>query len=307
MDDEVIVQYKQSELEQNNYKNSLIKLSEFLGLFAAIIAFISVISTLLIKYISFGRCLYFDFDLNYYDFSLSNTSLIIFILCIISSIIASILSVFISSIWIKFSAIIDKKNHKKLCKCIFIIIIVVLSVFFIYALSYMCFPNKELVYLFTATTTMFSITIYSIVYNIKQNIDKNKNIKLTLIISFIISMFLTVIMMKYNYDEGKEQLVFPIIVEEIDNEIYYYVVISEGKMYSAYWCNIDYTTDTLTIKKNYHKYFDIIETTAIPVYFKEIEYDSTVYTPLGLKYYLNNNIDNGLINNNGGGVKRQLD
>jgi hypothetical protein len=81
--------------------------SRIIGAFSLLLVFLE-------KYMSFERCFYFDFDMNYFDFSLSTESLFVFIIAFIAGILGVVWSVIQNKIWNIFESKII--NVKKIAK-----------------------------------------------------------------------------------------------------------------------------------------------------------------------------------------------
>ncbi|KEZ85647.1 hypothetical protein IO99_13330 [Clostridium sulfidigenes] len=278
---------KSSSLEKNSIYN-ISNATEVISLLAAFIAVLSIVISFIIKYISFGRCLFFDFDLDYYDFSLSNTSKFIFFLSTIIGVISSIISFCINALWIKFSAIVERKKYKKVYKVFGCLIIVSIYLILIIYLSIFLIPEKNMAIMFCAMLFYISIIIYVLIYCLQINIGKSKMLLYLSVIFFLMLIIFAPTCMRIEYNDAKNQKKFPIITEKIDEESYYYVVISQGKeKYSAYLCKIveEDGIGILNIITDSHKYFDINDTNTSIIEFQVVKRLETV--PLTVKEFIN--------------------
>lgn len=140
-----------SDKKKFNVKNA----SEWIKLLLQVMAILSLIATVAVKYISSSRCLYFDFDLDYFDFSLSNTSKFILILFIVGTFISTLLGISFTLIWIKPPRYFEKKSHK-----IFIILaLIILCLFFLEFILSIFIPLKSLRKSFSIFIYIFSFLI----------------------------------------------------------------------------------------------------------------------------------------------------
>lgn len=265
-----------SQQEKNESKLTIPKITEVVGLLSASVAVLSIVSSIVLKYISFGRCLYFYFDLDYYDFSLSNSSTFEFYLSVIAGIVSCIISAFAYIMWNK----IKLHVNKGICKGVIGLIMFLLTIFGIVLLSMLFIPEKNTAFIFCALIYIFSSLIYGLIYSMQLNL-KNKIRILYLLVAFIFLVLVVIapICMKTVYDAAKKQKVFPIIIEKVDEELKYYVVISKGKeQYSTFRCVLTYEegNGVLHIIKDAHKYFDINDTDTTIIRFDGIQVKETV-------------------------------
>lgn len=271
-------------------KSRLTKLIELIGFITAMIALCSIILTVVIKYISLGRCLFFDFDLDYYDFSILNTSKYLYILSIIAGIISIVMSFILYEIWNFLLSFIYKSKFKKkkIWKCIAAFILFIIVIFFNILLSFYFIPEKYSARYFCLLIFIcsYAITSFLLIQDVKISVIKDKIIVWSIgIFSFMI-LFFASLSMRYEYKQASEQKVFPIIIEN-NNECY--VVINQNKEnYSAYLCEfkIENEKDVLIIRTDIHKYFRINDTKIIKIEFNKVERLST--NPLTVHEFLTN-------------------
>lgn len=260
-------------------KDRLTKLKELIGFITAIIALCSIIITIVTKYISLGRCLFFDFDLDYYDFSILNTSKYLFILSIVAGIISIIMSFIFCAIWNLSISLINKRKFKKrfpwnwltglILIIIFIFLSILISFYFIpenYSATYFCI---------IILVCSYAISSFLLFQDFKIDVIKEKIIIWSVAAFSIILVFFASLCMRYEYKQAMEQKTFPIITENGGER---YVVISQSKeKYSAYLCEFETENekDVLIIRKDAHKYFKISDTKIIKVKFDKVERLST--------------------------------
>lgn len=237
----------------NNFKVE--DITKYLGLFTALISAIALIGTLAFKYISLGRCMYFYFDMDYYDFSISNSNIFIFVFLIFSATISTILTSFFEYVRVKIvNSMINKPKATKWFVLILELIIFILINIFIGLM----FGIKEYIILYLLITIILSTILYFSV--IRGYFETKQGLKVALIVVVLLFIIISFAFMKTQFDQARAQRVFPIIIEQIENdnvedEIKYYIVISQGEQYSAYLCDI--VDESVCIYTNKHKYFDI--------------------------------------------------
>ena len=252
---------RQNESSQNGITIS--KAGEILGILAAAITVTSVIMSAIYTYISSGRCFYFDFDLDYYDFSLSNTSKLVFILALITSTISCVMAFFSYISWNKGSKVLNGVNNKKvrvILKIGAVIILILIDIVGLYCFLEYFIPNKEIISMCFVIMILMLFEIIILLFSIGKEIPLKKAI-----IGIIICIIAFVIiyagpLMRDEYKSAENQKEFLIITEEVNSESNDYVVISEGKtQYSAYLCVLEYEENTSILKIiiDQHKYFDI--------------------------------------------------
>jgi len=264
-----------SEIQVTQRKIKIKKITEVIGFFSANIGLLSIISSVVSKYISIGRCWYFDFDLDYYDFSLSNTSKLIFYISVVAGIISGFVSMLIYTVWKRITPYFEKKiGYKKCINIIIALIILFISFIIIIAIILFLFiPVFEMIKLICLLVFVFSIITFFIIY-LNDPIDEKKKIALPLSAIAFIILFVIALSMRAEYDNAKNQRIFPIIVESADENLEYYVVISTGKeKYSAYLCEIreEKGKNVLHIITDKHKYFNINDTDTVRMQFQEIK------------------------------------
>ncbi len=270
--------------EQNkNEEFSLTKIIEGIGLFTAAIAVLSVVSAIIYRYISLGRCLYFDFDIDHYDFSLSNTSTLVFLLSVITGIVAGFLSLLAYILLNKLLMYVNRKLFKVIISMIICILYILFTIF----ITRFFIPEERIAFIFWFMLLVFTIITSAII--LIFNINKWKR-KIIYSSAVIIMMLLVIapICMRIQYEEAKDQKTFPIIVEKIDGETNYYVVISEGKeKYSSYLCKMQEESGNgvLYIIIDVHKYFNVNDTRTTKVEFQEVKRNIT--TPLSVNDFAN--------------------
>lgn len=220
------------------------------------------------KYISIGRYLYFEFDLDYCEFSLTNTVVLMFVFAVIATIISGITSFITNRLW----GVVSKHYKKKVQKVITGIALVVVNIVFYIIISQLLIPEDNLSAIFFAVLCILAITSYVFINYFDNGLIKNNYFKLVSGIAVVIILIAAVSLMRTEYINAKDQTTFPLIIEEKGADRYYYVVINKGKeMYSAYLCEVVEDTQTLNIIINEHKYFPINNTKTYSVAFASVE------------------------------------
>lgn len=253
--------------EKDNPNKELIpieKLTKYVACFTALIAIVSVIGASLIKAISFGRCLYFDFDMDYYEFSLSKSIVYVFVITLVCVLIALIQSVILRIVYYFIKRKLEAKSRAKkiVLKLVASFILIVLEIIITCWLWKLLFPDRQQAVYLATITLLLCFTIYCFIYMIWGEIDKRNIMKIILIIPIISLLIFTLGFAGLEYEKAEEQKEFPIITYNQEH----YVVISEGKTrYSAYKCKIE--DEVLLIITDQHKYFDIDSTDTVIVEF----------------------------------------
>lgn len=263
--------WKNKKLNNKN-KNSKVKFKtviEFIGVITAIVSTFSFVSVFFQKYMNFGRCFYFDFDMNYYDFSLTTESIFVFVFTFIAGILGVTLSSIQNTVWNTLDSFIKSHKIRKIksiiIKLIVVILMLALVAFIIVHMTIMLIPSMDYRKIFGGLICFFYVTTFVLLRGFDLKSKKAMFIAFAII---CISLVITIACAKISedYNSAKDQREFPIIFEGQKT----YVVISEGKEeYSAYQCVI--TDDKLMILVDVHKYFDIQCTKTIPVEFKDVE------------------------------------
>lgn len=259
-------------------KGRLTKLKELIGFITATIALCSIIITIISKYISLGRCLFFDFDFNYYDFSIMNTGKYMFILSVVAGIISIIMSFIFCAIWNLSISFINKRKFKKrfpwnwLAGLSLIIIFIFLSII----LSFYFIPEflSSTYFCIIILVCSYAISSFLLFQDLRIDVIKEKII-IWSVAALSKLVFFASLSMRYEYKQAMEQKTFPIITENGGER---YVVISQSKEeYSAYLCEFkaENEKDVLIIRKDAHKYFNISDTKIIKVEFDKVERLST--------------------------------
>lgn len=250
----------------NEGNNGFSKLKEILGIFSAIIAIITIVGSVLLKYISIGRYLYFDFDLDYCDFTITNTLILIFVFAVIATIISGSISFITYRVW----KVISKCYKRKIYKMIIGVVLVIFNVIIYIIIAELTIPEDNLSTLFSVSLCILAVTSYAIIYQLDGGVKNYFKIFIT--ISVLIILTTTISLITMEYDKAKNQTSFSIIIEEQDGEENYYVVINKGKeKYSAYLCDIVEENNVLKIVINEHKYFSIENTKTYNVTFDCVE------------------------------------
>lgn len=260
-------EFCESRPRPKNEKNKRISYSEILKLLITILPIVSAIFTLLFKFISLSSVWYYQFDFNYYDFSLSKIDLFLFIYTIVSALSGIIIALINSYI----SRQIFKKSKKRtfLLELLANILIAFIIYIFISLIILDLFKFEIMFGLFV----IISIFSYGITFMFLPNNDSiKKSFKLFVVISIILVIVFTCLLFKYGYTTVKENTEFQIIsyTDTFSKNEDLYVVISESEDdFSAYKCEID--ENGLTVYTNYHKFFD--NSTDYEVYnFENIDY-----------------------------------
>ena len=258
---------KETETKSKTVDNEKTDLSKIIKELVTISSILSLILTVLSKFISMGTVWYYQFEFNYYDFSITKTDLFLFIYTILSALSGILIAIFVSytikRLQEKFkikSFLIEILLDSFIAIIVFSIIFIILKYLLIYRIAYSY-------YLIVATFSYILTNIFLPNYKSVKNY-----LKVLCVISCILIVFYTLVMFGWSYSSAQSNKDFQIInyTDPIDKQHNYYVVISESKNnFSAYECEIN--EDTLVVYTNYHKYFDI--STDYEVYsFKNIDY-----------------------------------
>lgn len=267
------------ESRTKNEKKERISYSEILKFLITIFPIFSALFTLLFKFISMSSVWYYQFDFNYYDFSLSKVDLFVFIYTIVSTLSGIIIALINSYI----SKQIFKKSKKKnfLLELLANIAIAFIIYIFISLIIIDLFEFETMFGLFV----MVSIFSYGITFMFLPNNNSiKKSFKIFVIIGVVFIIVFTCFLFKVGYNTAQENNEFQIInyCDTVSENESLYVVISESKdKFSAYRCEID--EKGLTVYTNYHKFFD--NSTDYEVYsFENINYIQSKYKYNGKEY-----------------------
>lgn len=263
-------------------KSQFAKATECIGFFAASIALLSVLSTVATKYISLGRCFWFDFDLDYYDFSLSGSTCAIMIYSVAIGLISSVISTAQYLAWHGIQKMQQKRQEKKpfsrrkafLYKAISVLLLVIALLIVVMTICLFFVPNPKIAAQYSTTIILLSEVLYIYINLFQPNAKKSNFIKIVGIIAAAVIIILIQSSFQRQYDSAKSQTTFPIITDVSTENTQYYVVISQGKeQYSAYLCTFDQADglDALKIVTDVHKYFSINDTKTLPVQFKTVK------------------------------------
>lgn len=265
-------------------------LSKLIKDLAAILSILTAISTVLFTFISMSSVWHYQFEFNYFDFSISNSELFELIYTIISVLSGIVIPLAVShllKIFSNKSYVKEIIRHSKTLKFfgniqtewIKILVEIVLNVFLTAVIS---IPIILLFSVLIKELLIFDImrSYYSLVallccsltlFFLAINRFKINYINVIIFAAILITFFAG-ILFKSNNDLTEKNKDFKILeyINLTDNQENFYVVIRESKNnFSAYECEIN--ENTLVVYTNYHKYFDI--STDYEVYrFESIDY-----------------------------------
>lgn len=261
-----------SSIENNqNTSFNLEKSKNILEYISIILALIGLISTGLIKVLSMGRYLCFDFDINNCEFKLTNSDFIILFLsiffcgsAILYCFITNKLRVIIST---KVTECLDTQTKilKKIAGIVKWGLLYIALIFFYLILGYfaiglftsnfsaLAILENELVTILGYT---FTFVILLSCFILKED-RKFKIFYITISMLFLLLFGLSFI--KNSYDEAVNQKEFEIITLKDSEENQMYAVISRGSSYSAYQCLID-ENNILIINTELHRFFSLDDT-----------------------------------------------
>lgn len=240
------------EHQAKDNKKEKINFSEVIKLLIAILPILSAIFTLLFKFISLSKAWYYQFDFNYYDFSISKSDLFIFIYTIVSVLSGIVIALTISYLIKQLLKKLHTKNiWIEMFTNLFIasIIYIVISIFINYLFVFGIMCEYYLI------SSIFS---YGITFMFLSNNKTIKNsFRILVIIGVVLIGIFSEFLFKTGYNTAQNNKEFQIInhYNTISQKEDLYVVISESQdKFSAYMCEID--KNVLTVYTNYHKYFD---------------------------------------------------
>lgn len=236
-------------------------------------ALISVISTGLVRILSLGTHLQFNFDLNNYEFKLTSIDFIFLFLSVFFCILAILFCYATENIRNKINnkisnCLIGKIKIYKLLKAIgwfliyfsLVLVYLFLGLFITYLLCGFkgISPLQYDLWAAFIITFLFVFVLYCFTL---VEINKNKNINKILCVVLFVLIVLGFICT--NYERAVNQKEFEIIVTETDEgQSQEYVVISKGSSYSAYQCSIkeQEAGKVLIIHTDLHRYFPLDDT-----------------------------------------------
>lgn len=236
----------------NYTKKEKINFSEILKTVITILPILSAIFTLLFKFISMSSVWYYQFDFNYYDFSISKVDLFIFIYTIISVLTGIVIALTISYL---LKQLLEKFPAKKIWIEIFINLFIVAIIFILISLfiDYLLVFDVMCEYYLIVSIFSYGITFMFL----PNNRTIKKSFKILVVVGIILIGIFSGLLFKSGYKTAQENKEFQIVnyCDTVSENESLYVVISESKdKFSAYMCEIG--EDGLTVYTNYHKYFD---------------------------------------------------
>lgn len=260
---------------EDNNKNGKFDFEKFksnLECISILSALIGVISTGLVKVLSLGRYIHFSFDINYYDFKLTNTDIIVFVLSILFCAMA-IMYCFVTNDFknkrldkIAKSSNDQNKIKKKLAVnrvLLSIIPILVYPVVFYFGYKLICGFNAVIL-LKNIIMTLFGYSCTVVISWSCTILTGDINLKIFIkVFSAVIFFYICFAFMNINYKEAKNQREFEIIASENnEGQPQEYVVISKGSSYSAYQCSTEEQEagKVLVIHTDLHRYFPLDDT-----------------------------------------------
>ncbi len=244
----------------------------------------AIIGTGLLKIISFGQVAYFSFDLNYYDFSLNQTDLIILLLFLCFGSVGLLYCFFTN----RFRKTLTSKLKKsKIVNMIWMLI--VNSVWFalpIFAEIIICIfmeTNFSVIKLFSADLpSLIYLTTIVMIFVIAFWSMLGDKIATNIFICFLLMLVTVISMTEYKYREASTKKEYEIIIcEDNNSEQIYYAVISKGSNYSAYRCDIfpNENGNKLIIYTNIHRFFSLDSVSTISVCFERFDEEMEKYIP----------------------------
>ncbi len=255
------------ESHPKNTKKERIHYSDIIKSVIAVLPILSAVFTLLFKFISLSKVWYYQFDFDYYDFSISKVDLFVFIYTIIS-VLSGIIIAMIISYMIK--EIFKKLNIKKFWLELIVNIFFAFIIYTIISLVIMDLFKFEIMFGLFIIISIFSYGI-TFMFLLNNNSIK-KSFKIFVIIGTVLIIVFTCFLFKAGYKTAQENREFQIInyCNTVNENESLYVVISESKdTFSAYKCEID--EKGLTVYTDYHKFLD--NSTDYEVYsFENINY-----------------------------------
>lgn len=266
---------------QSNQKEEPKSIIEIIKEFSFIIPIVSLLFTCITKFISMGHVWHFQFDFNYYDFSLSSLDLFLFIFSLLSSIIGFIIACTTSYLL----TLIKKFLHKTVKPIMQLLTTYLVGITFVVIVSLLVY------FVFKATIMalffgMLSFATMCLTFAlIPVNINSTKTKKMFIISSLVLATMIIFTISSYlfqtSYESAKTKRDFKIV--NMDNVNYAVVSESDG-VFSAYQCNIDesiltiYTNCQRTINNSDSKYeVYLFEKVQYETYIKIFDKDKNEY------------------------------
>lgn len=275
--------------EENNNTFTIKKFTELAACIAAYVGIFSLLGAFLEKYASCGYCLYFYFDMDYFDFSLKDSFLFEFTILIVAGVFGVLIGtgvyVLVKKLF-QYPEVCRFYQNKKIRKFVSALIVLGIIIFLIYWLWKLLMPADELLKTMCFFTTFICVCTFCCLYAFLVRTCK-KNILISVVVLFIMLIILIACSStNTDFTNAKRQRDFPIILESNQT----YVVISQGKeTYSSYECSLDKASDTLNIVIDKHKYFKIQTTKTSVVHFDKIQIKET--KPITVSQFLKNSVN----------------
>lgn len=270
----------QNKEPKNNF--SFEDITKFIACVTACIGLVSLLSTVLLRYANFGSELYFEFDIDYYDFSFSNTFIFEFVVLVLTSTLGILIGTGVYVLVNIISNLLKSTKiniKKKWVKAIFLVGIFLAAsfviIYIVYQLLALIIPENKGAVMLSTYTLFIGASTFGILNMLWIKVCKTNIIKILAILIVGLMILVTGTFVKTEYNNAKSQKNFSIISQSK----HLYVVISQGKdKYSAYECSINVKSNTLYIMTDRHRYFNVQTTPTTLVKFKNINQRS--YDPI---------------------------
>lgn len=246
----------------------------------AFIPLLSIIFTFIVRFISFGKYWYFQFDFNYSIFEVSYIDIFVLIYFAIFIVLGLLV---IYSLHKLVGFIINKFTKKKKVEhCVLLLSIIFLYIIFCVAMFFLSYEILHFrnMSVYTALILLIDLGFFLCFVPLKDLFPSKNNFDFVKFVIILIAVILTFsliyTMFQQNYNDAKNQSDFKIIQVLDEESLENYAVISEDSdNFSAYKCDINkneltiYTNLHMSIKKDLCKY---------KVYhFDAIKYSNMVY------------------------------
>lgn len=264
----MINQSSQDTSKDNRFESAKQKI-EFISVLLALVA---VIGTGFLKIISYGQVLYYSFDLEYCEFSLSQKDFIIFVSLLFWGGIALLYCILTDSIRKKITSDIMSKLKKIVSH---IIAFLVNLLFLLFLPVIVLLVGKLFLPSFMEIQSLFNECICFMIIVMGVTVLfwslVGSHTAVYLITCIIVVLGIIAGMTKQEYIDASTKKNYDIIECSEGNSIDYYVVISKGEKYSAYKCSIisSNNKNKLIVYTNVHRYFPIDSVSTTSIYFEE--------------------------------------
>lgn len=242
---------------------------EYISILSAVVG---LFSTILFKFLSFGRHFCFSFDINYCEFNLTNHDLMIFIMSICYCALTVAFCYFVNKYKKLYEEIEELKakinefknsKYNRIKKFLLFFVVPIFIYFIFLRFCYFNYDSKVDIFPKSTYTTILKISFGIFVFLLSVMFFDGLTLDVMKVF-LILCLFITCTnFIRMEYKKAENQKEFEIIASENDEgKLQEYVVISKGSSYSAYQCSTEEQDagKILIIHTDRHRFFPLDDT-----------------------------------------------